>query len=180
MRILSIDPSLRGTGFAILEKKGSNIRCLEYGVIKNKPKLSMPECLVVIHETLTKSIQCYEPEAVVLEAIIYVQSYPTAIVLGSARGAALLAAAQAKLPIHEYAPKRAKQAVVGYGSALKNQVAFMVRAILGLTETPPNDAADAIAIGLTHFQTDTTLFPRKRSQKTTWKAFVEAQEQQVK
>ncbi len=90
--------------------------------------------------------------AMAIEGVIFVQSYQTAITLGAARGAALLAAAEAGLPVHEYSPKRVKQAVVGRGAAGKAQVAFMVRALLGLTETPPADAADAIAIGITHFQ----------------------------
>jgi len=81
-----------------------------------------------------------------------VQSYKTAIVLGAARGAAILAAAENGLPIFEYAPNRIKQATVGTGAAGKNQVAFMVRALLGLTETPDVDAADALAIGLTHLR----------------------------
>ena len=71
---------------------------------------------------------------------------------GAARGAALLAAAGRGLPIYEYAPRRVKQSVVGRGGADKGQVGFMVRALLGLTETPPPDAADALAVGLTHFQ----------------------------
>jgi crossover junction endodeoxyribonuclease RuvC len=92
--------------------------------------------------------------------VIYVQSYATAIVLGAARGVAVLAAAQAGLSIHEYPPKRVKQAVVGKGAAAKEQVAFMVRALLGLTETPPSDAADAIAIGLTHLRTISSPVPK--------------------
>lgn len=153
MRLLSIDPSLRGTGFAILEGANDKVRCLEYGVIKNSPKLTVPACLLAIHDCLTALIKKYQPEEVALEQIIYVQSYATAIVLGSARGVVLLAAIQAGLPITEYPPKRIKQSVVGRGAAGKNQVAFMARALLGLTETPPSDAADAIAIGLTHLRT---------------------------
>jgi crossover junction endodeoxyribonuclease RuvC len=99
----------------------------------------------------------FQPTAMAVESVIYVQSFPTAITLGSARGAVLLAAAQRGLPIHEYAPRRVKQAVVGTGAAQKTQVAFMVRTLLGLTVTPPSDAADAIAVGFTHFQT--TKFP---------------------
>jgi crossover junction endodeoxyribonuclease RuvC len=84
--------------------------------------------------------------------VIYVQSYKTAIVLGAARGAAIVAAAERGLPVFEYAPKRIKQATVGHGSADKGQVAFMIRSLLGLTETPGPDAADALAIGLTHLR----------------------------
>ena len=168
MLILSVDPSLRGTGFAVLEGIDSKVRCLEYGVIKNPPKLTVAACLVAIHDRLAEVIKMYQPEAMVLESVIYVQSYATAIVLGSARGVVFLAAAQAGLSIHEYAPKRVKQAVVGHGGAVKNQVAFMVRALLGLTETPPSDAADAIAIGLTHLRGVATPLPPK-IKSSTWR-----------
>jgi crossover junction endodeoxyribonuclease RuvC len=113
--------------------------------------------LLEIHTRLTEAMARFNPTAMAVESVIYVQSFPTAITLGSARGVVLLAAAQRGLPIHEYAPRRIKQAVVGTGAAQKTQVAFMVRTLLGLTVTPPPDAADAIAVGFTHFQT--TKFP---------------------
>lgn len=153
MRILAVDPSLRGTGFAVLEEINSKIRCIEYAVIKNHPTLTHEACLLTIHETLGRAIDRHQPSALAIEKVIYVQSYATAIILGAARGVAALAAAQRGLSIHEYPPKRVKQAVVGRGAAAKDQVAFMIRALLGLTETPPSDAADAIAIGLTHLRT---------------------------
>lgn len=153
MRILSVDPSLRGTGFAILEETGSKIRCLEYSVVKNPPSLSQEGCLIAIHDAIAAAIDRHKPSALAIEKVIFVQSYATAIILGAARGVAVLAAAQRGLSIHEYPPKRVKQAVVGKGAAAKEQVAFMIRALLGLTETPPSDAADAIAIGLTHLRT---------------------------
>ena len=153
MRLLAIDPSLRCTGFAVLERlDGTKIRALEYGTIPNPPKLLPSSCLVAIHDRLAELIHRHEPEGVAVEAVIYVQSYRTAITLGAARGAALLTAAARGLPVFEYAPTDVKQAVVGRGGADKAQVAFMVRALLGLTETPPPDAADALAIGLTHFR----------------------------
>ena len=153
MRILAIDPSLRSTGFAVLEENGNDRRALIYGTIKNPRDLLPSGCLVAIHEGVCQLIGDHQPECAIFEAVIYVQSYRTAITLGSARGAALLAAAGRGLPIYEYAPRRVKQSVVGRGAAAKGQVGFMVRALLGLTETPPEDAADALAIGLTHFQT---------------------------
>ncbi len=152
-RILAIDPSLRGTGFAVLEKTGVKVRAVTYGTIKNAPKLLPSGCLVVIHERIAALIAEHQPECAVVEGIIFVQSHRTAITLGAARGAALLAAAARGLPIYEYAPRRVKQSVVGRGAADKGQIGFMVRALLGLTETPPADAADALAIGLTHFHT---------------------------
>lgn len=150
--ILAVDPSLRGTGFAVLQKTRQKVRCLEFGVIKNPPRLAVSGCLVAIHEQLGDVIARFSPSTMAIESVIYVQSFATAITLGSARGAALLAAAQRGLPIHEYAPRKVKQAVVGNGAAQKSQVAFMIRALLGLTVTPPPDAADALAIGITHFQ----------------------------
>ncbi len=152
-RVLAIDPALRNTGFAVLEKCGGRVAALTYGTIKNAPALLPSGCLVAIHERVRELIEEYHPDEAAFEAVIFVQSMKTAITLGSARGAALLAAAQRGLPIHEYAPRRVKQGVVGHGGAQKAQVGFMVRALLGLTETPQADAADALAIGLTHFQT---------------------------
>jgi crossover junction endodeoxyribonuclease RuvC len=152
MRILAIDPSLRSTGFAVLEHQGNQRRAVVYGTIKNSRDLLPSGCLVAIHERVVELIYEHQPECAIFESVIYVQSYRTAITLGSARGAALLAAAGRGLPIYEYAPRRVKQSVVGRGGAAKNQVGFMVRALLGLTETPAEDAADALAIGLTHFQ----------------------------
>jgi crossover junction endodeoxyribonuclease RuvC len=152
-RVLAIDPSLRSTGYAVIEKVGTKMTALEYGTIKNAANLLQTGCLVAIHERVRALIEKHQPECAAFESVIFVQSMKTAIVLGTARGAALLAAAQRGLTIHEYAPRRVKQGVVGHGGAQKGQVAFMVRALLGLTETPTSDAADALAIGITHFQT---------------------------
>ncbi len=151
MRVLAIDPALRNTGYAVLEKQAGVVQALGYGTISNSPKLLQSGCLVAIRETLSSIIERHQPEVCAVEGIIYVQSYKTAIIMGAARGAAMLAAAEHGLSIYEYAPKRVKQAVVGKGAADKQQVAFMVRALLNLTETPEPDAADALAIGLAHF-----------------------------
>ena len=152
MRVLSIDASLRNTGVAILEASGGKTRALYFGVIQNKNTLRSSSCLVAIHDRLAELIHAHEPDCCALEAVIYVQSHKTAILLGAARGAAILAAAERGLPVFEYAPKRIKQATVGRGNADKNQMAFMIRALLGLTETPGPDEADALAIGLTHLR----------------------------
>jgi crossover junction endodeoxyribonuclease RuvC len=125
---------------------------IAYGVIRNKSDLSMPACLVEIHRQIADLIRLHSPEECAVEGIIFVQNLRTAMTLGAARGSALLAAAQHGIPIYEYPPRRVKQAVVGYGTAQKSQVSFMVRSLLGLAETPEADAADALAIGLTHLQ----------------------------
>jgi len=151
-RVLSIDPALRNTGYAVLEKQGKETKLIMYGVIRNGPKLLPSGCLVAIREQLNEVIKAHAPTVCAIEATIFVQSYKTAIVLGSARGAALIAAAEHGLAIYEYAPREVKQAAVGKGAAQKEQVAFMIRSMLRLRETPPPDAADAIAVGLAHFQ----------------------------
>ena len=153
MRVLAIDASLRNTGVAVIDANGEGkLRALYFGVIHNAAALPMSSCLVAIRDRLAELIHAHEPDCCALESVIYVQSHKTAIALGAPRGAAILAAAQRGLPIFEYAPKRIKQSTVGRGSADKGQVAFMVRALLGLTETPSDDAADALAIGLTHLR----------------------------
>lgn len=152
MRVLAIDASLRCSGVAIIHAEGSKLTTLHFGTIQNATSLKPSSCLVAIHDRLAELIHQHEPDCCALEAVIYVQSHKTAIALGAARGAAILAAAERGLPVFEYAPTRIKQATVGRGGADKSQVAFMVRALLGLTETPGSDAADALAIGLTHLR----------------------------
>jgi len=151
-RVLAIDPALRKTGWAILEKTGRDIRAIAWGVIHNTPKLLGSGCLVQIREQLNAVITEHRPTVCAIEATIFVQSYKTAIVLGTARGACLIAAAEHGLAIFEYAPREIKQAAVGKGAAQKEQVAFMIRSMLRLRETPSPDAADALAVGITHFQ----------------------------
>ncbi|MGI9115946.1 MAG: crossover junction endodeoxyribonuclease RuvC [Chthoniobacterales bacterium] len=150
MRVLAIDASLRHTGVAVVDAANGKARALFYGTIHNAGSLKPSACLVAIRERLAQLIREHQPECCALESVIYVQSYKTAITLGAARGAAILAAAEKGLPVFEYAPTRVKQSAVGTGGAAKNQVAFMMRALLGLTETPEADAADALAIALTH------------------------------
>lgn len=153
MRVLAIDASLRNTGVAVIDANGGGkFQALYFGVIHNPAALPMSSCLVAIRDRLAELIQVHEPDCCALESVIYVQSHKTAITLGAARGSAIMAAAERGLPVFEYAPKRIKQATVGNGSADKSQVAFMVRALLGLVETPGADAADALAIGLTHLR----------------------------
>ena len=156
MRVLAIDASLRNTGVAIVDANNGKARALYFGTIHNAQSLRSSSCLVAIRDQLAQLIREHEPDCCALESVIYVQSHKTAILLGAARGAAILAAAENGLPVFEYPPTRIKQATVGRGGAGKNQVAFMVRALLGLTETPDDDAADALAIGLTHVRAQET------------------------
>ena len=154
VRVLAIDPSLRSTGFAVLETDGrvDAARTLDFGIIANPRSVLATGCLVEIRRRIVELVAKHAPDCCAVEGVIFVQSYRTAITLGAARGAALLAAAEHGLPIFEYAPKAVKMAVVGRGGAQKDQVAFMVRALLGLKKTPAADEADALAIGLTHLR----------------------------
>lgn len=151
--ILSVDPSLRATGYGVLRAQDRKVKVVDCGVVAIAPREPLASCLRILHETLSQIILLHHPSAMAIESVIYVQSHRTAIALGAAFGAALLAAARAGVPVYEYAPRRVKQAVVGRGAAQKQQVAFMVRALLGMDHTPPPDAADALAVGITHLQT---------------------------
>lgn len=152
LRVLCIDAALRNTGYAVVEGDGRQSKAIAYGVVRNGPKLSQSACLVAIRKAILEVIAEFRPNCAAMESVIFVQSHRTAILLGAARGASIIAAAEQGLPIFEYPPKRVKQATVGRGNAQKDQVAFMMRALFKLTETPPHDAADALAIGQTHLQ----------------------------
>jgi crossover junction endodeoxyribonuclease RuvC len=151
-RVLAIDPALRHTGWAVLEGNAQRTQALAWGTIANPAKLSTAACLLEIHRQLGAVIAEHQPEVCAIESTIFVQSMRTAITLGMSSGACLIAAAAAGLPVFQYAPREIKQAAVGRGGAQKSQVAFMMRSLLGLRETPAADAADALAVGLTHLQ----------------------------
>ena len=152
MRVLAVDPAVRNTGYAVLEGDPRKPTVLTYDVIAIPQSATQYAALAAIRGHLANLIAKHAPDEVAVEGIIYVQSHRTAITMGAARAAALIAAADAGLRVYEYAPRKVKMAVVWKGTADKAQVAFMVRALLGLAETPPSDAADALAIGLAHLQ----------------------------
>ena len=152
MRILALDPSLRATGFAVLDGTAEKPVVLASGTIKNPASRNSHACLVEIHDKIESLIRDHAPTALAIELVIYVQNTRTAIILGAARGAALLAAARAGLTIHEYPPKLVKKASTGKGAARKEQVSFMTRALFGLRHNPAPDEADALAVGLTHLR----------------------------
>jgi len=160
MIILGIDPSLRGTGWGVINQSHPK-KIITYGVIHNPAALSTSQCLLEINRKLSEVITTYRPHEVAIEGIFYAQNIRTALTMGQARGAALLAVASAGLEVFEYAPRRVKQSVVGRGAAAKSQVGFMVRALLGLQETPEPDAADALAIALTHLNSRQGILKKK-------------------
>ncbi len=157
-RVLGVDPSLRATGWAVVENgsvrdaRRLSLRSLGYGTIRVPASVSLSEALLRIHKDISMAIATHKPEVCAIESTIYVQSHKTAIILGAVRGAALLAAAQAGLAVTEFAPRQVKRSLTGRGGAKKDQVAFMVRALLELDHTPDVDAADALATTIAYFQ----------------------------
>ena len=150
-RVLGIDPSLRGSGFAVLDYGDSNsTQIIESATLKLHRKLSMPECLGAIGNQVDDFLNQHSVDHVAIEQTIYVQNFQTAQILGAARGAAIAAAAMRGLPIFEYAPLRVKKAVVGKGRASKEQVARTVQNITGTNFELRFDESDAAAVALCH------------------------------
>ncbi len=152
MRVLAVDPAVRNTGYAVLEGDARTPKVLDFGVITIPQVHAQSVALAAVHTHLSNLMKKWQPDEIAVEGIIYVQSHKIAISMGAARAAAMIAAADHGLKVYEYAPRKVKMAVVGKGTADKAQVAFMVRALLQLSETPPADAADALAIGMAHMQ----------------------------
>lgn len=156
-RVLGIDTSLRSTGVGVVEAVGSKLKFIECGFLKTKPKWLHSECLKTIADGINTIIEQTKPVAVSIEGFFFYKNAKTAMVLGEARGVVIATCAVRGLPIYEYAPRRVKQAVVGYGSAEKEQVAKMVMTLLNLREQPQSDAADALAIAICHIHSHKNL-----------------------
>ena len=150
MTILGIDTSLRSSGYGVLSVEGSRMRALEAGRIRNDPKLPLSACLRAIHARVAELIAAYAPDILSIESVIYGKNAGTMLVLGEARGAVIVAAAEANVPVYEYEPRRVKMAVCGNGLAEKIQIQRMVKTLLGLSELPQNDAADALGLAICH------------------------------
>jgi len=150
--VLGLDPSLRGTGYGVIQMARPHPRCLSHGTIKIPSGWVHSRCLVKIVQELRKVIRNHAPTVCVCEGLFYAQNIRTALVMGEARGAALSAVAEAGLEIFEMAPRKMKQAIVGYGAAQKEAVAKMVQRMLHLAELPAPDAADALGLALAHLQ----------------------------
>ena len=150
-RVLGIDPSLRGTGLALIEfTPGRDPVLLRCQTVRIATKHAMPHCLAEIHRAVTLFVADFDPRHVALEQTIYVQNFQTAQILGAARGAAITAAALHQKEIFEYAPLRVKQAVTGLGRASKEQMARTVMAMLGHGRALAFDEADAAGVALCH------------------------------
>lgn len=150
--IIGVDPSLRGTGFGVIQFGAQHPRALAHGTISCPSGWERSRCLFKITQTLREVIARHKPGVCAIEGLFYAQNLQTALIMGEARGAALAVLAEAGLEIYEIAPRKVKQAMVGYGAAQKLAVSKMVQRMLQLTEPPSPDAADALAIALAHAQ----------------------------
>lgn len=150
--LLGVDPSLRGTGYGIIQTSRGGPRWVAHGVVRCPAGWDRSRCLLEIATALREVVQAQRPTVCVIESLFYAQNYQTALIMGEARGACLVAVAEAGLVVYEMAPRRVKQAIVGYGAAQKEAVARMVQRRLGLAEPPPGDAADALALALAYAQ----------------------------
>jgi crossover junction endodeoxyribonuclease RuvC len=134
----------------LLATDGVRHQALTYGTIKAPASWPRSQCLANLASELNALIRNDTPDVVAIEGIFFSKNIKTAFILGEARGAVITTCATAGLPIHEYAPRKVKQGVVGRGNADKSQVASMIKSLLGLNEVPQNDAADALAIAYCH------------------------------
>lgn len=133
---------------------GRPARLIECGVVRTPAKLPLATRLETIHDGITELIQRHRPDAIAVEGVFYGKNVRSAIILSHARGVILLAAEQARIPTFEYSPAKVKKSVVGRGAAVKSQVGWSVAKLLRLKTAPsPADAADAVAIALTHLLT---------------------------
>jgi crossover junction endodeoxyribonuclease RuvC len=150
VRILGIDPGSRNAGYGVIEIDGSRVVAIDHGVIRVPPNEVLGRRLELLHAELSAVVARHEPHEVAIEEIFTAHNVRSALVLGHARGVLLLAASSTGCEVHEYAARAVKKAVAGYGQADKNQVAQMIKALLGLPTVPAQDAADALAIAVCH------------------------------
>ncbi|MBC8213917.1 MAG: crossover junction endodeoxyribonuclease RuvC [Candidatus Marinimicrobia bacterium] len=153
MRILGIDPSLVQTGFGIISINNNTPELVDYGIIKPNAKENLPNRLLTIFQDVKQIVKDYKPSVFSIEDVFYGKNVKSTLLLGQARGVAIVAGATAEIPIYEYSPRKVKQALTGNGNASKEQVQFMVKASLNMQDLPqPMDASDALAIALCHYQ----------------------------
>lgn len=151
--ILGIDPGTAILGYGVILVDDEELEAVDFGVLTTPASLPLTSRLSLLFDGLTRVIEETKPTEVAVEQLFFAKNVHSALAVGQARGVALLAAAQKKLPVSEYTPLQVKQAVAGYGRATKIQVQSMVQVILGLNAAPqPDDAADALAIALCHAQ----------------------------
>lgn len=149
-RIIGIDPGSRVTGYGVIDTDRGRLYFVACGVVKTTPDYPFANRLNEIFEGLNQVIQVHEPAVAAIEEVFLATNPRSALKLGHARGAAVVAAMQNGLAVHDYSPRAIKQAVVGYGQAEKEQVQHMVQVLLELSGRPSPDAADALAVAICH------------------------------
>ncbi|GKX53180.1 crossover junction endodeoxyribonuclease RuvC [Budvicia aquatica] len=147
--ILGIDPGSRITGYGVIRQTGRKLEYLGSGCIRTSVD-DLPTRLKLVYAGVSEIITQFQPDVFAIEQVFMARNADSALKLGQARGAAIVAAVNADLPVFEYAARQVKQTVVGTGAAEKAQVQHMVRALLKLAASPQADAADALAIAITH------------------------------
>lgn len=152
MLVLGIDPGTAITGYGLVrEDEAGHLSAVDFGVVRTSSKDPMPERLRQIFHQIHDIAKLHQPDSGVVEKLFFQSNVRTAISVGQGRGVAILALAEAEVPVAEYSPLEIKQAVAGYGGADKHQVQHMIRALLNLDEIPqPDDAADALAVAICH------------------------------
>jgi crossover junction endodeoxyribonuclease RuvC len=150
--VLGLDPGTRHFGWGVVVRRGTRLVHVDHGVVHTDEAQPIARRLVVIERELTAVLRTHQPETASVEALFFAKDAQAAAKLGHARGVALLVCARAGLEVFEYPPARVKRTVAGNGRAEKSQVAQMIRVILGLAAAPPSDAADALALAVTHLQ----------------------------
>ena len=151
MLAVGIDPGTAITGYGLVRDDQDELSLVTYGVIETPAGIPLHERLLLLYQELTEVLVLHCPQSGAVEKLFFQRNVRTAMSVGQARGVAMLALAQAGLPVAEYSPMEVKQAVAGYGGADKNQVQQMVRALLNLEDIPrPDDAADALAVAICH------------------------------
>jgi len=154
MRVLGIDVGFAILGWSIVEKSGTKYNLIDYGVIETSKDEKIETRLQQVYVNLNEVIKNYKPEVSAVESLFFFKNQKTIINVGQVRGVILLALVNNNLEIFDYTPLQVKVSVTGYGRAEKSQVQKMVKIICGLNEIPkPDDAADAIAIGICHLNT---------------------------
>ncbi|MGC4087308.1 MAG: crossover junction endodeoxyribonuclease RuvC [Polyangiaceae bacterium] len=152
MLVLGIDPGTLHLGWGVVERQGNRLRHVAHGVLHMPQSNSLSQRLLAISSGLAQVIESQQPAVASVESLFFHKDAQSAAKLGHARGVVLLCLQQAGVALAEYAPARVKRTVVGNGRADKKQVAQMVRAMLGLPKAPPSDAADALALAITHLR----------------------------
>jgi crossover junction endodeoxyribonuclease RuvC len=151
MILLGVDTALRCTGYGVIEVEGKQFRAIDCGVIRNKPKMRHSECLRRVGGGIREIVAKFAPDVSAIEGGFFAKNAKTSMVLGMARGVVVGELAGAEIDVYEYAPRRVKQAVVGYGNASKDDVAITVARMLNLNVADiPDDATDALAVALCH------------------------------